>query len=171
MFWLKQLKKFIKVLNSNASPSQIAMGIALGSIIGFMPFLSLLSITLFFIILMLNVNLSAVFLAIALFGIISFPFDPLADKMGYFLLAQIDFLTPFWTSLYNLPIVPFTRFNNTVVLGSFVIGLILLIPVYFVFKKLVVSYRESWREKLKKARFFQVLGLSKIYNWYQKFMS
>lgn len=171
MIWLKLIRKFIKVLNSNASPTQIAMGIAFGSLIGFLPFFSLLSLCVFFLILMLNVNISAAFLSIALFSIVSFPLDPIAHKIGYQLLAKTDALIPLWTSLYNMPLVPFTRFNNSIVLGSLVIGIVLFIPVFIIFKRFVIKYRTSWQGRLDKIKIFKMLGISKLYSWYQKFIA
>ena len=171
MFWFKQIRKFILVLNSNASPAQIAWGIALGAIIGIMPFKTLLASLLLFFILLLNVNWSAAMLAIVLFGIISFPLDTLSHAIGYALLIKIDALLPLWTRLYNMPVVPFTRFNNTVVLGSFVLGIILLVPNYLLFRRLIVVYRERLQGKVQQSRIFKALGLTRFYEWYSRFMA
>jgi len=171
MFWLKQIKKFIKVLNSNASPAQIAGGIALGSIIGMTPFFSLHNLLVGFIILILNVNISAGLLALAVFTVLSIAIDPLAHWVGYWLLVRVDALTPLWTSLYNMPVVPFSRFNNTILLGSLVIALVSFVPIFLLAKWLVVRYRTAWRGRLEKMRFFKMLGLSKVYGWYRKFIA
>ena len=170
MFWLKQIRSFINVLNSNSSPAQICWGIALGAIVGLMPFKTLLSFILFLIILLLNVNWSAAMLAIALFGIISFPLDFLSHAIGYALLTKVDAMLPLWTSLYNMPFVPFTRFNNSVVLGSLVLGIILIAPNYLIFKRLIVIYRERFQGKVQQSRLFKTLGLTKFYEWYSKVM-
>jgi uncharacterized protein (TIGR03546 family) len=39
-------------------------------------------------------------------------------------------LRPIWESWYNTPLVPYTNFNNTVVLGSTVGWLVLLVPIF-----------------------------------------
>jgi uncharacterized protein (TIGR03546 family) len=171
MLGLKHVRKFISVLNSNASPAQISWGIALGAVVGIMPFNILLSLFLILCILLVNVNWSAAMLAIAVFGVISIPLDILSHAIGYALLTRVDPLLPVWTWLYNLPIVPFTRFNNSVMLGSLVLGLILLIPNYLLFKRLIILYRERLQGKLLKTKFFKAVGLSKLYDWYSKFMA
>lgn len=170
MFWLKQIRSFINVLNSNASPAQVSWGIALGAIVGLMPFKTLLSFILLLIILLVNVNWSAAMLAIAVFGIISIPLDILSNIIGYALLTKVDPLLPLWTWLYNMPVVPFTRFNNSVVLGSLVLGIILIAPNYLIFKRLIVMYRERLQGKVQQSKVFKTLGLTKFYEWYTKFM-
>jgi uncharacterized protein (TIGR03546 family) len=171
MFWLKHIRNFITILNSNASPAQVSWGIALGAIVGIMPFKTLLSFFLFLIILLLNVNWSAAMLAIAVFSIISIPLDILSHAIGYALLSKVDALLPLWTRLYNLPIVPFTRFNNSVVLGGLVLGIILIAPNYLIFKRLIVIYRERLQGKVQQSRLFKTLGLTKFFEWYTKFMA
>ena len=39
-------------------------------------------------------------------------------------------LRPLWTTCYNMPLVPYTNFNNTVVLESLVGWLVLVVPIY-----------------------------------------
>ena len=53
-----------------------------------------------------------------------FLLDPVFHSVGYVLLRDLDVLSGFWTFLFNLPIFPLTRFNNTVVLGCFVFSLV-----------------------------------------------
>jgi uncharacterized protein (TIGR03546 family) len=67
-----------------------------------------------------------------------------------------------------MPIGPLTRFNNTVVMGSFVSGLILFTPVYFGMKKLVVAYREGLEAKIKKWKVVQMITGSKLWQWYER---
>jgi len=67
-----------------------------------------------------------------------------------------------WTFLYNLPIVPYTQFNNTVMLGSLVMGLLLLIPNYLLMKWLVIQYRERWMTRLQKMKIVQFIKASKV---------
>jgi uncharacterized protein (TIGR03546 family) len=171
MLGLKHIRKLIMVLNSNASPAQISWGIALGAVVGIMPFNILLSISLILIILLLNVNWSAAMLAMAVFGVISIPLDILSHAIGYALLTKVDPLLPIWTWLYNVPIVPFTRFNNSVMLGSLVLGIALLIPNFLLFKRLIILYRERLQGKLLKTKLFKAVGLTKLYDWYSKFMA
>lgn len=168
MFFLKILSKFVKVLRSNASPNQIAWGFALGAILGLTPFWSLHNLFLIILIILLKINISAALLGLVLFGFIALLLDPLFHFLGFYVLVQIPFMESIWTTLYNLPIAPFSRFNNTVVMGSLLCSLILLVPNYFLFKIFVIRYRESWAEKIQKWKIVQVLKGSKLVRFYLK---
>jgi hypothetical protein len=45
-------------------------------------------------------------------------------------LLRHESLQPAWAFLFRLPLVPWTSFNNTVVLGSFTLGLTMFLPTY-----------------------------------------
>jgi uncharacterized protein (TIGR03546 family) len=168
MIFLKILGKLIKVLRSNASPGQIAWGFALGTFLGFTPLVSLHNLGIVFLICILNVNITGVFFGWLVSGLLSFFLDPLFHSIGFSILVQIGFLKSFWTALYNAPIAPLTRFNNTIVMGSFVFSLIAFVPAYLLFRNLVVVYRSSWNEKLQKVKFFQIFKGSKLVKLYFK---
>lgn len=168
MFFLQFISKFIKVMRAGASPAQIAGGFALGALIGFMPFFSLQSAVIFCLLFLLNVNLSAATLAIFVFSFGAFLLDPFFHDLGFYLLTGMQALQGVWTKLYNMPVAPLTRFNNTVVMGSFAGGLVLLAPIYFGMKKLVVAYREGLEAKIKKWKIVQVITGSKLWQWYER---
>lgn len=169
MFWIKLLKNIVTILQSEISPKQVAWGFALGSLMGMTPFSALHGYGIFVLILMLNVNISSATLAALLFSFIGMLLDPLSDKIGYYLLVSNQSLTPLWTKLYNMPVVPFTKFYNTVVLGSFVISLLLFIPSYFACKKFVLMYRARWKDKVAKWKIMKLFNLTNIASTYQKF--
>ena len=73
--------------------------------------------------------------------LLSFIIAPLVDLVGWEIL-HIESLQPLYTSLYNMPFVPFTNFNNTLVAGGMVIGIVLWLPVYFLVLRLIPLYRE-----------------------------
>ncbi|MFN3966147.1 MAG: TIGR03546 family protein [Endomicrobiia bacterium] len=165
----KLIKSIFNLLHSNVSPLEIALGFALGSIIGLTPFFTLHNLFIFLLLIILNINFSAGMLGIAVFGLIGYLTDPLAHKIGYLLLVKTKFLEGFWTSLYNMPIVPFTRFYNTVVLGSLVISLILFVPIVIGTKKFVVFYRNNLSKKVEQWKIIKLIKASNIYNLYKKF--
>jgi uncharacterized protein (TIGR03546 family) len=168
MIFLKIFGKLIKVLRSNASPGQIAWGFALGTFLGFTPLMSLHNLGIVFLIFILNVNISAALFGWLLCSLLAFFLDPLFHSIGFVILVQIGFLKPIWTTFYNAPIAPLTRFNNTIVMGSFAFSLIIFVPAYLLFRKLVVVYRSSWNEKLQKVKFFQIFKGSKLVKLYFK---
>ena len=160
MIFLKFLKNFIGVLNEEAGPRAIAAGAALGAVIGLTPKGSphnLVVLALFFL---LNVNGSAGAFAAAVFTLFAYLGDPLFNKIGYALLTAGP-LREFWTTLYNTPAVPWTRFNNALVLGSLVSSLILFWPLYIGGTWAVVKYRERALTAVRKWKIVQVLKTSK----------
>ncbi|WP_372518862.1 TIGR03546 family protein [Candidatus Ruminimicrobiellum ovillum] len=156
MFFLKLLKQIIVIFQTDISPNQVAWGFALGAILGLVPNM-FMKLVLFIVIMMFRVNISAAFLAWAVYEILSFALDPLFDSLGYYIL-NINSLNGFYTYLYNLPVVPFTKFNNTVVMGSLVVGIILIIPNMIIAKKLLVYYRTHLREKVSKWKIVKILS-------------
>ena len=163
---LKFIQSLVGTLNSDGTPRQVAAGIALGAVFGLTPLLNLHNLVLFGLALILNVSMGGVFLGWAIFVPVGFALDPLFDAIGKTLLGS-GALRGLWTSLYNVPVVPFTNFNNSVVLGSFVFWLVTFVPFYFVWKWAVARYREKVYERLKRWRIFHVITASKLYTTYR----
>ncbi len=168
MFWLKIIKDFIKILREGQTPNQIAGGFALGSLVGLSPSLTLQGVAVWLVILVLDVNLSAAVLSFTLFSLCAYLLDPLFHRIGYELLVNLDALRGFWTTLYNAPVAPLTRFYNTVVMGSFVCALVLMLPVFLGMKKFVVAYRTHIHSRVEKIKLYQVVKRSAIVQWYEK---
>ena len=168
MLFLKFIQQLIGTLNSDGTPRQVAAGIALGAVFGLTPLMNLHNLVLFGLALILNLSMSGVFLGWAVFVPVGFALDPLFDAIGRALLGA-DALRGLWTALYNIPVVPFTNFNNSVVLGSFAFWLATLVPFYFLWKWAVTRYREKVYERLKKMRIFQLITASKLYTTYRSY--
>ncbi len=170
MILIKLIKKLLKALNANAAPSEIALGIVLGSIIGLTPSFALHNLIVIILIVILKVNVSAAVFSSMLFAVIGYGMDPIADIIGSKLLLNPG-LAGLWTSLYNIPVIPLTRFNNTVVLGSLIISIVMIIPLYIFSIKFVVIYREKLRDKIEKLKIVKLLKASKIYKIYTRYKS
>ncbi|MBN1153394.1 TIGR03546 family protein [candidate division KSB1 bacterium] len=168
MFWLKIISNFIKAFRSGEKPWQIAAGFGVGFIIGLLPSLTLQGVLLFCLLIFFNINMAAGTLGLILSNIIAYPLDPIFHDIGFFILTGIPALENIWTSLYNMPIAPLTKFNNTVVMGSFVAGLILYWPVFWGMKKLVVLYRSGMEQRINKLKIVQIIKGSKLVQLYFK---
>ena len=168
MPWLKLFKKLVKALESNASPDELAGGFVLGMIVGLTPFFSLVNVAVLILMFILNVNVAMVFIAAPLFGLIGLLTDRLAHPIGRALLTS-DALAPLWTRLYNMPVVPLSRFNNTVVLGNLVIAAVLLVPVFFLWRAFVEYYRKNLAEKVRKSKFMKLIGFGNLFNVADRF--
>jgi uncharacterized protein (TIGR03546 family) len=74
------------------------------------------------------------------------------DILGWEIL-HIEALRPAFTTLYNMPLAPFTRFYNTLVAGGLCAGLVLWIPVFFLFRALIPVYRNTLAVKIRESKF------------------
>ncbi len=166
MFFLKFISKFIKVLQAGESPPLIAGGITMGFVVGLTPFWTLQNMVILLVAFLTKVNLASVFFALFVFSFLTYLFDPVYHNLGFFLLAEMEKLRPLWTDMYNWPVAPYTRFNNTVVLGSLIIALVLAFPVYAGAKKGVIKYRETWGARINNSRFMKAVKSSGVYKWY-----
>ncbi|NQY74769.1 MAG: TIGR03546 family protein [Candidatus Margulisbacteria bacterium] len=155
------VKKILHILRSSSSPHQIAMGFILGAFMGFVPINIIFTPVVGCVLLLFRVNIGGGILGFTICGILSLLLDPIAHPVGLIALTQIPALTPFWTLLYNIPVIPYTHFNNSIVMGQFCIALILSAPMYMGVRIFVVSYRSRVLGTLEKYRAFQMLKASK----------
>jgi uncharacterized protein (TIGR03546 family) len=162
---LKQLFAFFKLLNSDTGTNSLAAGLACGVILGFAPLLSLQALLLLVIVFFFRIQLGAAFISAFFFKLVAFLIDPLSDSLGRSILENPGLRSLFKT-LYNMPIVPLTRFNNSIVMGSAIVSVILVIPLFFVFKKLIVTYRTQIVERFKKSKLWKAWVGTKIHGMY-----
>lgn len=64
---------------------------------------------------------------------------------------------------------PYTNFNNSVVLGSFLTWLVLLLPLYLLGRKGITVYRERYAPLVMQSKLYRALTASKLYNVYRWF--
>ncbi|GBR77012.1 TIGR03546 family protein [Candidatus Termititenax persephonae] len=137
---LKLLKKYHETL-SRTAPKKIAAGFVLGMFLGLLP-LSINSVIILVLIFAVYNDKTTSLLAALIFGALGFAIDPLAHRLGLAAL-QASFLRGAWTVIYNLPFLPFTGFNNSIVMGNTLIGIVLAVPGAFLVRHLVLQYRGS----------------------------
>lgn len=169
MLVLKLLQSLVKALHSEGTPGQVAAGLALGSILGLTPLVSLHNLLVAALILVLNVSVPGAMLGWAIAIPLGFALDPAFDAIGRRLLLDTPALTPLWTALANVPVVPLTNFNNSVVLGSLISALVLFTPVYLGARWGVRRYRETLGERVKQSGLYRALTASKLYGIYRLF--
>jgi uncharacterized protein (TIGR03546 family) len=165
---LKLIQSIIKTLHSDGTPGQVAVGMALGSVLGLTPLINVHNLIMFSLIVVLNVSFGGAMLGWALFVPVGFLLDPVFDKIGLALLTAPS-LKDLWTAWTNTPLVPYTNFNNTVVLGSLVGWVVLAVPIFFAARWGVARYRATIGEKVRRSRFYKTVTASQVYNWYRLF--
>jgi uncharacterized protein (TIGR03546 family) len=162
---LKQLFGLIKLLNSETGQNQIAAGIACGFILGMTPAFSLQTLLVFLCLFVFRVQVGMAFLACFFFKFVAWALDPLFHAVGSAAL-EAPSLQGLWTHLYNMPIVPLTRFNNSIVMGSGIVTVVLSPVVFFAGRALVVKYRETVVARLKETKPWKMLKATSLYGWY-----
>jgi uncharacterized protein (TIGR03546 family) len=165
---LKLIQSIIKTLHSAGTPGQVAAGMALGSALGLTPLMNLHNLVVLSLLVLLNVSFGGGMLGWALFVPVGFLLDPLFHAVGLQLL-QAESLRGFWTTLTNAPVVPWTNFNNTVVLGSVLVWLVMAIPIFFAARYGVARYRATVGERVRQSRWYKAVTASKVYDVYRLF--
>jgi len=151
---IKAIAKTLVALNSNVRKEQIASGFAWGLLLALLPASSLIWIVLFLLSLFTKNNYGTQLLVLGLGKLILPLAAPLLDALGWVVLT-LPALKSFFTSLYNMPLAPLTRFNNTVVMGGLLAGLILWLPAFFLIRLLVPLYRQKLLPKIVESKAYK----------------
>ncbi len=159
---IKQITGFIKVLNSEIKEEEIALGVVLGMYAGFLSIASFNFFLVFILLLLFKANFYMFFLSFAVFKLISFGIDPIGDIIGLSIL-KYKFLFSFFAFLSSVPLLGFTQFNYSIVMGDFIIALILTPFVWILTVKFIQIYRTKLKDKVQKLKIVQALNFSKFF--------
>jgi uncharacterized protein (TIGR03546 family) len=165
---LKQIFNFLKLLNSDTGTNELAAGLSMGLILGFAPFVSLQTLLVLFIIFIFRIQIGAAFLSAFFFKFVAYIFDYPAHLLGKVILES-ESLRPLFVSLYNMPFLPLTRFNNSIVMGSMVISILLLPFSFFAFRIAIFKYRETVVTRIKGTLLWRAFSATRFYSWYSKY--
>lgn len=128
-------KAFRSTVRGFDTPHQLALGLSLGVWVGLLPKDSLIPYVLGAIAILTPGNLLCFGLGCLLGSLASPALDGITHPLGHAVLTYQPMQTT-WEWLFQLPVVPWTRFENTVVTGNLVLGLIAALPIYFGFRTL-----------------------------------
>lgn len=165
---LKQLFAFIKLLNSDTGNISLAAGMTCGFILGMTPVLSLHSLLIFLILFFFRIQIGAALITAFFFKFVAFLLDPAFHFVGSKVL-EMESLQGVFTSLYNMPIIPYTRFNNSIVMGSGVITFALSPFVFIASQIFINKYREVVVARFKETKIWKAVEATKFYQWYYKY--
>ena len=154
--FIRPLRFLARAFTDADSPRQLALGVALGLMVGLVPKGNLIAVVLTLVLLGTRVNLFTGLATALLFSWVGILVDPISHRLGWMLLTA-EGLRPMWTFLYGLPLMPWTGFNNTVVLGAFVLGACAFYPVYRLSVPLFARYQPSLVERLRKLKLARIL--------------
>lgn len=119
-------------LTGRLGPREIALAAAFGLLLGLVPKLNLLFAVLAILFFLSHAN---IVIGLVLAIVVSFltPWTyPTAHRLGAEILQNPQ-VQQWGGQLYQIPVIPWLMLDNTVVLGSFLLGLVLFFPVFFVF--------------------------------------
>lgn len=167
-FLLKQIFALINLLNSDKGTNQIAAGIACGLILGFAPVFSLQTLLVIFILFFFRIQIGAATVSAFFFAFVAWILDPVFNRVGMAIL-EMESLRPLFTTMYNMPLVPLTRFANSIVMGSGAVSIVLALPIFFLARALVEKYREQVVGKFKETKIWKTLKATSFYKWYIKY--
>lgn len=130
VLWLiKQFLNIKQVLAGRSHPHQMAWGLALGLLLGLIPHGNLLTVALVALVVCLNINHAMVALVGVAVTFLATRLDPYSHQVGQFVLLHPSLAEPL-ANAWQLPLAAWTDLNNTIVMGSFLIGVAALLPVY-----------------------------------------
>ena len=150
------IAKLLVALNSNSRPGEMASGIAFGLLLALIPVGNLLWLAIFILAFFIKHNIAALLLSIGLFRVFISVFDPFLDLIGGFFL-EISSFQGFFTYLYNVPLFSYSNFNNTIVMGGFILGIFLWVPVFILFTILIKIYRKKIAPKVANSKFVKFI--------------
>jgi len=166
------IAKLLVALNNNSRPGELSSGIAFGFCLSLIPGGNLLWVLIFAIAFLLKHHLGAMLLTMLLFKPFSGVLDMVFHRTGEVILTA-PALQDLLTRIYNLPALPWLHFNNTVVMGAFVWSLILWLPLFIIFRVIVLFYRKKVASRLAESKFVKAVSkiplVSKLSSAYRKF--
>lgn len=154
---VKSISNLLKSFNSNVNPGEIAHAFSCGAILGLMPKDNLFWYLVFLFILFIRINKPSYLIMILVGAAISPAFDSLFDNVGYWFLT-IPAFSSFFGTLLDIPFVAFTKFNNSVVMGSFLCGILFYVPIYFLGRFLIFIWRKYAASFIKNSKVYKLIN-------------
>ena len=137
---LKLIAKVIAALNSNTRPVQIGAAVSFGLLLALLPATNLVFVVALILVFLVRVQLGMVIATGIVFSLLTPIVDSTLNSIGHSLLTT-PWINSALASAWELPVVPLTRLNNTLVTGSLVAGLVLFVPVMLLSIVLARVYR------------------------------
>ena len=153
---IRLVAKVLVVLNSNTRPLQIGAAVAIGLLLALLPAANLIFAAVVLILFVVRVQLGVAIASAVAFSLIVPAFDSLLNRLGTWILT-LPSLVGFFTSLYATPVVPLTRFNNTLVAGGLVAGVVLFVPVALLSILLANLYRKHIHARIANSKLVQAI--------------
>jgi uncharacterized protein (TIGR03546 family) len=162
----RPLFRFFESIGEESSPLQLASGVTLGFFLGLTPPFTLHWIGGWLLLLCVRVNLGAALLSYGVFALLAPNLDACFHPVGKWVLTDLPWLTNFWATITELPVLPYTEFNNTVVMGSFVVSLALFPLVFLSSLAGIQKWGARFAERFRLSRPWRLWSATGLYHWY-----
>lgn len=165
---VRPTRMLAKALLADDSPRELALGLAIGMLLGLIPKGNLTAVLLSMLLLSLRANVAIGAMSAFVFSWIGMLLDPIAHRLGLAVLGNA-WLDPLWSWCYELPFVAWTHFNNSVVMGNLLLGLVLFYPTLRLAERLAIRLRPLVVARLRKYRVAHLLlGTELATSWSTK---
>ena len=158
---ISSIFKFVSLarqaLRGGASPASLAAGVTAGFLAGIIPNDSLVVPVIVMVVMATSTNLFAAAMSMILFSWLGHSLDSVLHQTGALVLTHPS-LQSILTWAADAPILPWTRFNNTVVCGAMVLGAGLAYPVYFGTYQLAERFAPIIHRRLIAYRLFRAIA-------------
>jgi len=154
--FIKWIARLVVALNSNVSRGQIAAGLATGVLLALVPAGNLLWIALFLVTFFTKAHYGMTMLVVAVGKLVVPALGAPLDRLGARLLT-IPSLRGVFETLYDLPVLPLTSFNNTLVMGGLAVGLVLWLPIFFASRAGIRVYREKLATRIAESKLVKAI--------------
>ena len=132
ILWIVKLLNTVRrAIAGRKYPNQLAWAVAFGLLLGIVPHGNLLAVALLIVVLSLKINHAMAGLTAIAATFVATKLDPFSHQVGDFVLSQPQ-VREAAVNAWQLPLIPWTDLNNTVVMGSFLIGVGALVPVFVI---------------------------------------
>ncbi|MBI4569753.1 MAG: TIGR03546 family protein [Planctomycetes bacterium] len=160
MFFLQLTRRFYKLLQSNATPHEVALGFVLGMCLGLLPAGNLGTTVLFVgLVLFLRCALSAVFFGLFVFKALYVAGAyKVCHALGEKVLEDLgEGVKGVFFDGFRTPGVAMLSLQKHIVTGGIVAAILLAGPVYLAMRWLANFVRDRYLERLKKSRVFNAI--------------
>lgn len=153
---IRPLRGLLDALLGCDSAGQVAAGVAIGVVLGLLPKATLLAVLVGVLLCALRVNKAAGITAAAVVAPMAPMLDGFTHKLGLKVLT-LPSLQPAFAWFYDTPLGPWWGVHNTVVCGSFLLGLYLSYPVFLASSAAVERFRPGLVRLAQRYRLGRVL--------------
>ena len=148
---VRLVAKLLALLNSNRRAAEIGASLSFGLWLALLPAGNLLFAALVLVVFLARINLGIAIASQLVFSLFVPLADPAVEAIGLRVLT-LPSLQGFFRAAWATPLVPLTRFNDSIVAGGLVSGAALFVPVLLLGVLLVRLYRRHIHARIVNSR-------------------